>query len=148
MIRPFKGIMRDLFSENCLIGSAIDLIVPVPIHRVRRRSRGFNQAEIIADALSGILLIPLSLNNLVKTKNTVPQIRITGRHRINNLKNSFSVLDPSLFGGKSILLVDDVMTTGATLDTCAARLRIAGAREVFGFTLARTMQKHAHTTGV
>ncbi len=137
MIRAFEETMRRSIAENTLPSAAIDLALPVPIHKTRRRERGFNQAEVIAKVLSAMLSVPVSSGNLVKTKNTAPQTGLTRKRRINNLKGSFSVPDPAGLAGKTILLVDDVMTTGATLDACAAELLQAGAKSVMGFTLAR-----------
>ncbi|MFH1553198.1 MAG: phosphoribosyltransferase family protein [Candidatus Omnitrophota bacterium] len=132
-------MIRKFLSENNIPSEAVDLIVPVPLHPSRRHTRGYNQSEIISEALSGRFSAPVCSHALIKTKNTVPQMGLSRKNRIKNLKNSFTVVDRLYLVGKSILLVDDIMTTGATLDTCAVTLLGAGAKEVFAFTLARTL---------
>jgi ComF family protein len=139
MIHIFEEMVRDSLTGDTLRMHPADVLIPVPIHRARRRKRGFNQAELIAELLSRILSIPVSSGNLLKTKNTIPQTGLTGKCRPINLKNSFSVLTPSTLVGKSIILVDDVRTTGATLDACAIELQNAGIKKISAFTLARTL---------
>ena len=112
-----------------------DLIVPVPMHRRKRMSRGYNQSERIGQALGEIMDIPVK-NALAKTRHTKPQSLSSREERLINLENSISVPDPSAVSGRSILLVDDVVTTGATLGTCAQALRDAGASWVFAAVIA------------
>jgi len=116
-----------------------DLIVPVPIHPERKRVRGFNQSEIITDHISKIIKIPASSSVLLKTKNTAPQTHQTLTTRIDNLTGAFAAIPGTSIFKKNILLVDDVVTTGTTLETCAKELLKSGAKSVTGFTLARTL---------
>ncbi|MFC1480349.1 ComF family protein [Candidatus Omnitrophota bacterium] len=139
MMIVFENMIRKFLSENNLPSDPVDLIVPVPLHPIRRHARGYNQSELISEALSGRFSAPVCSHALIKTKNTVPQMGLSRKNRIKNLKNSFAVVDRLYLVGKSILLVDDIMTTGATLDTCAVTLLGAGVKEVFAFTLARTL---------
>ncbi len=116
-----------------------DLIIPVPIHPQKRHIRGFNQSELIARILSGCLSLPISSRALIKTRNTASQMALPRKMRVNNLKNSFAVIDRLSLAGKAIILVDDVMTTGVTLESCSRELLNSGAKSVKAFTLARTL---------
>ncbi len=140
-----KRKMMNVFNE--MIGSflagkpdldAAELIIPVPVHWSRLHGRGYNQALLIARSVSETASIPISRNGLIKIRNTPPQAGITKKRRIRNLKDSFLAPDRLSLVGKSVLLVDDVITTGATMETCAAELLKAGVREVLGFTIAKT----------
>ncbi|MFH1395606.1 MAG: phosphoribosyltransferase family protein [Candidatus Omnitrophota bacterium] len=110
----------------------------MPLHKTRTYFRGFNQTELIAKILAKNLAIPLKLNILIKTKKTKAQVTLPRKKRIINLKNSFCVLNPDSIEGKNILIVDDVITTGTTLNTCAKELIKNGAKKICGFTLAKT----------
>ncbi|MFH1309574.1 MAG: phosphoribosyltransferase family protein [Candidatus Omnitrophota bacterium] len=116
----------------------IDIIIPVPLHKTRKHFRGFNQTELIAKILSKNLSIPIKPNILIKTKKTMPQVNLPRQERIINLKNCFCVQNSRIIHGKNILIVDDVTTTGTTLNICAKELITRGAKEIFGFTLAKT----------
>lgn len=107
-----------------------DVLVPVPIHRKRRRRRGFNQAELLARGLGRELNIVVDTGIIKRISNTAPQKTLDNINRKNNLKNAF------IFCGKSVkyntvMLVDDIYTTGATVDACASVLLDAGVGEVY-----------------
>lgn len=114
-----------------------DLIVPVPLTKKRLTERGFNQSLLLAKALSDFTKIPLSYDTLLKVKETPHQTALTEMDRMRSLKNAF--VSSVSVKGKSIAVVDDVMTTGATLNECAKALVNAGARNVFGIVAARTV---------
>jgi ComF family protein len=114
------------------------VIVPVPLHRSRLRQRGFNQAILLGRVLSRRLSLPLLPDALVRTRRTEPQIELSAAERRLNVKGAFSVSKPGLIAGKRVLLLDDVMTTGSTMDECARELKKAGAIAVFAVTIART----------
>jgi ComF family protein len=114
----------------------MDGIVPVPVTGKTLRARGFNQTLLIAKFLSGRLRIPLKMDILFKTKETRPQIGLGARERATNLRNSFKVMDR--LHKTRLLLLDDVMTTGATARECAKTLVRAGAEKVVVITLARS----------
>ncbi len=97
----------------------IDCIVPVPMHPKKRIMRGFNQAEIFANGLSDTMHIAVNTTALLKTKMTVTQTKKTRLERLTNAEDVFVLAAPSVFEGKNILIVDDVMTSGATLEGCA-----------------------------
>jgi len=139
MIHAFCELIR---SDPHIKAIAANLIIPVPISGTRFKVRQYNQSELIARILQRILKTPLSCDNLVKTKNTPPQTGLSRNKRIENLIGSFHVRDPRKIAGRSILLVDDVITTGATLDTCAKELLLKGAKCIYAFTLARTPERN------
>ena len=115
-----------------------NLIVPVPLHRSRLRQRGFNQAVLFGRVLSSRLPVPMVADALVRTRATEPQIELSAAERKDNVRGAFSVKRAASISGKSILLLDDVMTTGSTMDECAKELKKAGASAVIALTIART----------
>lgn len=129
----------------CLMISAlpseidVDVIIPVPLHPTRLRAREFNQSLLLADQLSHHLACPVSATNLVRIAATDPQTTLTRQARLQNLRKAFAVRKPQDLMEKRILLVDDVFTTGTTLNECAKTLRKAGTGPVFALTLARTV---------
>jgi competence protein ComFC len=116
-----------------------DLVIPVPLHRRRLRWRGFNQAALLASAITKQTGCELDLVTLARVRDTPPQTRQQGAQRRQNVRGAFAVRRPDRIVNRSLLLVDDVMTTGATLDECAHTLLRAGARKVDVFTLARAV---------
>ena len=113
-------------------------IIPVPLHSKRLKSRGFNQASIIAQALSGLLRLPLDEVSLVRVSGTEKyRAGLDAKGRQDTVAGAFEVLHPRLIEGEDILLVDDVFTTGATVSACAEALIQAGAGNVFVLTIAR-----------
>jgi ComF family protein len=136
----FHGVRRLSKPLGTLLSTvslpAVDGIIPVPLHMRSLRERGFNQSLLIARTLSRTLDIPLFMDMLVKKKETPPQIGLSAKKRIVNVKHAFAVRGD--VKGRSILLVDDVMTTGATVRECSHELINAGAREVFVVAIARS----------
>ena len=114
------------------------LIVPVPLHRSRLRQRGFNQAVLLGRVLSRRLSLPMLPDALVRIRPTEPQITLSATERRVNVKGAFRVNRPGRIAGTRILLLDDVMTTGSTMDECAKELKKAGAESVVAATIART----------
>lgn len=112
------------------------LIIPVPLSKKRKRWRGFNQAEEIAKLLAGHLKLPLLSGGLLRIKHTRPQVKLNEAERKKNLAGCFSWKGENLCGRK-ILLVDDVATTGTTLNECAKVLKENGAKEVWGLVVAK-----------
>lgn len=141
----FLIIAHFLLSENKMILESPDynpptaqsLLVPVPLTSAKRRERGFNQTEEIAKVLSKFFKIPLLFNNLIKIKKTQPQVKLKREEREKNIKDAFKLKNPELIQGKRIFLVDDVFTTGSTMEECARVLKEAGAQEVWGIVVAR-----------
>ena len=116
-----------------------DLVIPVPISEARLKSRKFNQSEVLCSQISDRDKVNNSI--LIRTKDTPHQTGLSRSNREENLKNSFEVVDKKLVKGKTVLVVDDIYTTGATLNACAKVLRDAGAKEIFTITLARAIVK-------
>ena len=122
----------------------LPLIVPVPLHPVRRRERGFNQSDLLAAGLARALgrsagrrAARVDRACLRRKRPTPPQTGLSVAARRQNLRGAFEVVEPSAVRGRCIVLVDDVMTTGTTLSACARALKRAGAAQVMGVTLAR-----------
>jgi ComF family protein len=136
--RPLGLLTAQPFGDSVPWRSA-DIIVPVPLHHRRLRQRGFNQAQLISCQLVKQWRVPLSINNLRRIRWTEPQIGLSAADREENVKNAFSVADPSKFKDKSIILVDDVYTTGSTVKECARTLKNKGAGPVWVITVARAM---------
>ncbi|TSC75962.1 MAG: phosphoribosyltransferase [Parcubacteria group bacterium Gr01-1014_30] len=113
------------------------LIIPIPLTRKRLRQRGFNQAEEIGRELSKQLKVPLVNNVLLKTKETMPQVELSKQERIQNVKDVFFCENAEAIKKKTVLLVDDVFTTGSTMEEAARVLKESGAKEVWGITVAR-----------
>ncbi len=113
----------------------VQVLIPVPIHSKRRHVRGYNQAEVLALALGRRLGIPVDRKSLLRIRNTVPQKNLDAKARKENLRRAF-VCKAEAVRGKRILLVDDIYTTGATVDAAAAALKQAGAENVYVITVA------------
>ncbi len=116
---------------------SVDLLVPVPLHPARLREREFNQALLLGKKIASAYNIPVSTDNLIRRKFTQNQAELESEARLINVLGSFTVRKPELFENKDILLVDDVLTTGATCSEAAKALKNAGSRKVFVLTLAR-----------
>ncbi len=114
------------------------LIVPVPLHRSRLRQRGFNQAVLLGRKISRLLSLPMIPDALIRTRQTAPQIELSAAERRLNVKGAFKVGRTDTVAGKRILLLDDVMTTGSTMNECAKELKKAGATVVIAAAIART----------
>ena len=145
-VRPAGKVLGDLLKQTagamalpeCLI------VVPVPLWSGKRTARGFNQAEAIARsfmAFQSSSSIQLDTSILVRTRETASQTGLTRYQRRANVRGAFAVLKPAKVKGRSILVVDDVMTTGTTAGECARVLRRAGAKEVFVATVARATKE-------
>ena len=131
---PLAELLHDYLRANPLPG---DVLVPVPLHSRRLRERGYNQSSLLARELSRLISLPSVDGSLIRLRNAPPQARTaTVEARRSNVAGAFSCRDQQL-RGKDVLLVDDVCTSGATMDSCAAVLKAAGATSVWGLTVAR-----------
>ena len=117
--------------------SSQTVIVPVPLHIKRLREREFNQSAIIGSVIGKKYGIPLAANTLMRHRNTKPQVELDGRERKENVIGAFSVEDRTVIEGKEIILVDDVYTSGSTINECAKVLKKNGADKVYVVTIAR-----------
>ena len=123
--RPDVGIyLGKMLAKhlNEFYPGQFDIVVPVPLHKDKEKKRGYNQSTMIAQGISEVLNIPVGNANFIKVTYTETQTRKARFARYENVKETFNVVDPSQFAGKHLLLVDDVITTGATLESCAAKL--------------------------
>jgi competence protein ComFC len=116
---------------------AADVVVPVPLHRERERERGYNQADLVARPLAKRLGLPYRAVLLVRTRPRPDKHVLSSAERWESVRGAFATVPGSQVDKLRVLLVDDVMTTGATLDACAKALRGAGAKSVIGLTVAR-----------
>lgn len=113
-----------------------DFLIPVPIHRRRRRVRGFNQAELIARRLGERLELPVRTDLLKRVKNTLPQKELGSVGRLNNLLKAFAIQKADDLTGKTVILVDDIYTTGSTAEACTRVLLAGGAKKVYLLNMA------------
>lgn len=120
-------------------GVEFDGVLPVPLHSTRYRDRGFNQSEEIGRHLSRMTGLAMSTGLLKRARPTPSQTRLKRKERAENIKDAFECPDPAAMAGKCLLLVDDVYTTGATLNECARTLIESGARSVHCLTYARAV---------
>lgn len=115
-----------------------DIIVPVPMTDIRLKKRGYNHTIAIARQLGKLLNIPVDEQNLCKIKETKTQVGLGYKLRKENLQGSFKTKDRTFFKGKNVLIVDDVFTTGATIECCSLALKKGRAKSVFALTFAHT----------
>lgn len=116
-----------------------DIILPVPLHPSRLRQRGFNQALVLAQACLPFWKKKIAPALLRRHQRTTPQSLLSGQARRTNLRHAFSLVEPALVAGAEVLVVDDVFTTGSTVNACSHVLRTAGARRIEILTLARSI---------
>jgi ComF family protein len=150
---PVDHLVQDLkfrhrlanadFFAHCLLAESPALraavIVPVPLSMTRLRERGFNQAIEIARPLARALRLPLDTGSLVRVRDTPPQSRLPWRVRRGNVRHAFDCTAD--FSGKAVIVIDDVMTTGATLDAVAQTLKDHGAKYVTNWVVARAVKR-------
>lgn len=122
---------KDIWTENP------DMILPVPIHRLRLLKRRYNQSALLAQYLARKTGITTDSESLVRHENTVPQVQLSGQARRRNLQKAFALTAPEKIKGKKVVLIDDVETTGSTLNECAKVLKKAGVAEIYALTAAR-----------
>ena len=133
MAKPLGGLMAAYWQQHPM---TVDVIVPVPLHADRLRERGYNQAALLAHELARQARLAVDEQTLVRKRATASQIKLDAKQRKENVHDAFYCSDSSL-AGKRVLLVDDVCTTGATLEACAIALQESGALSVQALTLAR-----------
>lgn len=130
----------EVFDEPGLVA---DAVVAVPLHARRLRQRSYNQAELLAEAVALELRVQLIRRALIRRRDTPTQVGLSAPKRYDNVRGAFAVAKASgsKLQGKTVLLVDDLMTTGATLRACASALKKGGARRVYGLTLFSTLNE-------
>src|SRR5579859_2006364 len=132
----FAERLAEIYSTNAELLNA-DVVVPVPLHREREKERGYNQAELLSKPLAKILGLPHRGVLLMRTKPRPQKLVLTLRERWAAVRGAFEIRPGSQVDNLRVLLLDDVMTTGATLDACSKALRDAGAKSVVALTVAR-----------
>lgn len=142
----FRGMKQyaSFFTEQIIthIGEELrklgcDLLIPVPLHKRKKRIRGFNQAQLLAKGLDQYLNIPVVENVLYRTKYTTPQKKLNDKERLHNLTKAFAISKENVHQiiDKKILIVDDIYTTGSTIEACSNALLKAGARSIYFVTV-------------
>jgi ComF family protein len=114
------------------------VIIPVPLFKKKMKQREFNQSALLAKHFAGHTGSKLLLNCLTKIKETVPQVMLSAKERNKNVRKAFRITGENVISSKNVVLFDDVFTTGATLRECSKILRKAGARKIYGITLAHS----------
>ncbi|MFQ6099724.1 MAG: ComF family protein [Anaerolineae bacterium] len=133
LAEPLGGLMAAYWTQHPM---SADLVVPVPLHPARLRERGYNQAALLAREMARRTGLVVEEQALIRQRATAPQVELNARQRKENVRDAFRCSGNSL-AGKRVLLIDDVCTTGATLEACAVALYAGGARDVQALTLAR-----------
>lgn len=131
-----KNLMVHALKENLPAKKNL-LLCAVPLHFLKRSQRGYNQAEILADLVAKRLMLPLNCSILKKVRWTKSQVQMAGKKRLNNLAGCFKIHHKMSLKGKTVILIDDVTTTGTTLNECAKLLRKNGVNRVWGLVAAR-----------
>jgi len=129
-------LMVDFIEDYNVPIEVLDLVVPIPLHQTRLREREFNQAQILSDHITRTFNKRIAPDTLRRLRHTKTQTELETNERLLNVKGSFAVTDNAQIKGKNILLVDDVLTTGATSSEAAHALKNSGANIVFVLTLA------------
>jgi ComF family protein len=129
-------LMSDHWRTNPM---PVDLLISVPLHPVRQRERGYNQAELLARAFGDMIGLPVVTTGLRRVRHTRPQMSLNASGRRENVQGAFIYESRAgnAISGQRVLVIDDVCTTGSTLEACSLALKAAGAVAVWGFTLAR-----------
>jgi ComF family protein len=135
--RHLAALLADQARRMPQVREGVDVVLAVPLHRARLRQREFNQSLLLAHRLGRELSAPLLIDALERSRWTRPQVELDGEERRKNVRKAFTVKRPDQIEGRRILLVDDVYTTGATVNECAKVLKKAGAQAVHVLTLAR-----------
>jgi ComF family protein len=141
-VKPLGAWFAERLAETIASAPdkfAADVVVPVPLHPSRQRERGYNQAELIARPLARRLGLPLKPYLLARTRPRPEKLKLTRRERWLSVRGAYAMGRTGRIDKMRVLLVDDVFTTGATLDACSRALRGAGAARVVGLTVARVV---------
>ncbi len=123
--------------------SGFSLLIPVPLHIKKLRERGFNQSLLLANKMGRKYNLPVNFSLLKRNKSTLTQTDLNKTEREKNVKGAFVIADRKIIAGENVILIDDVYTTGATLNECAKVLLKAGVQKVAVLTLSRVTEKHA-----
>lgn len=132
-------LMEDYYKKHFF--EKIDFIIPVPMYAKKEKERGFNQAKLLAKELAKLVKVECIEDLIIRTKNTKAQNLLNASERKNNMENAFKLNKKYQVNAKSFLIIDDIYTTGSTIDACSKVLLLSGAKSVFGFTLSIAIRK-------
>ena len=140
--RPLGGLMVEALEDGAgaIEPETVDVVCAVPLHESRLRERGFNQSELLAEVVAEAIGEPVK-PLLAKTRPTLPQVDLPAESRATNVRGAFEADLHEIIQGQTVLLIDDLFTTGATMMECARVLKRAGAEEVRVLTLARPLPR-------
>jgi len=140
---PLSGLLIKYLDEDPfgIDSGKVALITMVPLYRDRERERGFNQSQLLAALVAKHYNIPFKENILVRTRKTRPQFDLKKSERFTNVVGAFRMSREENISGKTILLIDDILTTGATVSECAKALKEGEAKRVFVLTLSRAIEE-------
>ena len=129
--KQIGGLVRDWDVE-------IDIIIPIPLHRIKHRERGYNQSEFVAQGIASTICKPMIVDAVRRIRHTQSQTKLNLEERYKNMKNAFEILPGASkkFFGKTCLLVDDVITSGATINSCASEMLATGAKSCIAASAA------------
>ena len=135
----YKGLIEFIIKNKkfCEILKSYDIIIPVPIHYFRKVKRGYNQSELLANGIAKKLDLNYKNNVLKKVKNNKPQSTKNKKDRIENVVNAYNIKHKDVLVGKNIILLDDIFTTGSTVNECAKILQQNGAKDIAIITIAK-----------
>jgi len=139
LFKPFTQFIVNFIQIYRLDIKQFDIIVPIPLFPSRLRERGYNQSQLLAELIAIKYHIGLSLKNLIRIRNTEHQTFLAKKERWTNIQGAFKIIDSAEFSGKNILIIDDLLTTGATVSEAAGILKDAEAETVGVLTLAITV---------
>ncbi len=134
LAQPLASYLISHLDKHSL---GFDALVPVPLHPDRLTARGYNQSDLLAEQVVLAKGIPMRTDLIVRTRDTKSQVHLGRGERFENVHQAFAPVQPDLLSGETILLIDDVCTTGATLVACAQALHQTGAGEIWALTVAR-----------
>ena len=138
LAKYFADMLFDCYN---LYDLNAELIIPVPISKEREKQRGYNQTMMFAKPLAEKLNIPIATDTILKVKDVSPQTKLSGKQRHENVKGAYKVFNTTSVKGKRVLIIDEILTTGSTMDEVAKQLKIAGASAVYGLVLASPKYK-------
>ena len=129
-IKPFAKMIAARYKKRIALMKA-DCLVPVPVHPARFKNRGYNQAELLADSISKIIDVPVRNDILIRRKNTLAQKELSPDERLKNLESAFAISDKYEKDVRTAIIIDDIYTTGSTIEACTRVLKMAGVRKVY-----------------
>jgi len=138
LAEPFGELLIDYLVKDKEFKKKVDLIIPVPLHKNDLKERGFNQSVLLSRIIGNYFSIPVKEEVLIKKKLTSSQVNLSKKDRENNILRAFSIDKPEEIKGENILILDDIFTTGSTVEECAKELKKAKVNNIFILTLARS----------